>query len=71
MIISREPQDASRLRVADINRYSVFNSRGFAAHAPNWAKSHPDLADELPELLGRQRVVVPTFLQGHGPGGRN
>ncbi|WP_374230049.1 hypothetical protein [Streptomyces sp. OfavH-34-F] len=71
VIISRDPQDHSRLRVADINRYSVFNSREFVAHAPDWAKSHPDLARELPHLLERQRMVAPAFLQGYAPGKRN
>ncbi|RPK82123.1 DUF4238 domain-containing protein [Streptomyces sp. ADI98-10] len=71
VIISRDPQDASQLRVADINRYSVFNSREFVAHAPDWAKSHPDLARELPQLLERQRMVAPAFLQGYASGGRN
>ncbi|MFJ7255691.1 hypothetical protein ACIQWV_24625 [Streptomyces sp. NPDC098085] len=64
VIMSRDPQDASRLRVADINRYSVFNSREFVAHNPDWAKAHPDLARELPQLLERQRMVAPAFLQG-------
>ncbi|MFJ3434759.1 hypothetical protein ACIPMU_14535 [Streptomyces cyaneofuscatus] len=50
VIISCDPQDHSRLRVTDINRYSVFNSREFVAHAPDWAKSHPDLTRELPLL---------------------
>ncbi|MFJ7200893.1 MULTISPECIES: DUF4238 domain-containing protein [unclassified Streptomyces] len=71
VIISRDPQDASRLRVADINRYTVFNSREFVAHAPDWAMAHPDLARELPQLLERQRMLAPTFLQGYAPGGRN
>ncbi|CAL9637050.1 DUF4238 domain-containing protein [Streptomyces sp. enrichment culture] len=71
VIISRDPQDASRLRVADINRYTVFNSREFVAHAPDWAKAHPVLARELPQLLERQRTVAPAFLQGYAPGGRN
>ncbi|MFJ2094663.1 DUF4238 domain-containing protein [Streptomyces sp. NPDC087901] len=71
VIISRDPQDASRLRVADINRYTVFNSREFVAHAPDWATAHPEFARELPQLLERQRMVAPSFLQGYAPGGRN
>ncbi|MGP3749893.1 DUF4238 domain-containing protein [Streptomyces sp. IBSNAI001] len=71
VIISRDPQDASRLRVADINRYTVFNSREFVAHAPDWAKANPGLARELPQLLERQRMLAPAFLQGYAPGGRN
>ncbi|MFD4336879.1 hypothetical protein ACFWPP_06690 [Streptomyces anulatus] len=63
VIISREPQDALWLRVADFNRYSAFSSREFVAHARDWAKSHPDLARELPQLLERQRMVAPAFLQ--------
>ncbi|MET9770884.1 hypothetical protein [Streptomyces sp. NPDC006415] len=70
-IISRDPHGASRLHAADINRYSVFSSREFVAHAPDWAKRHPNLARKLPELLERRRMVPPAFLQGYGPGGRN
>ncbi|MGW5256633.1 DUF4238 domain-containing protein [Streptomyces sp. NPDC004012] len=40
VIISRDPQDASRLRVADFNRFTVFNSREFVAHAPEWPGTH-------------------------------
>lgn len=68
LIVSRDPQDASRLRVADINRYTVFNSREFVAHSPDWAKTHPDLAQELPQLLERQRLIAPAFLQDYAPG---
>ncbi|GAA0696342.1 hypothetical protein GCM10009548_81050 [Streptomyces malaysiensis subsp. malaysiensis] len=70
VIVSRVPQDASRLRVADINRFTVFNSREFVAHAPEWPKTHPHLAQDLPQLLKRQRMVAPAFLQGYAPGGR-
>lgn len=71
LIVSRDPHDASRLSASDINRYSVFNSREFVAHAPDWAKSHPDLARELPQLLERQRLLAPAFLQGYAPGGQS
>ncbi|MFD9605123.1 hypothetical protein [Streptomyces sp. NPDC059970] len=70
VIISRDPQDASRLRVADFNRFTVFNSREFVAHAPEWPSTHPALAQDLAELLMRQRMVAPAFLQGYAPGGR-
>lgn len=56
MITSRDPQDDSRLRVADINRCSVVNSREFVAHAPDWARSHPNLARELPHLLDNYAI---------------
>jgi hypothetical protein len=70
VIISRDPQDADRLRVADFNRFTVFNSREFVAHAPDWPRSHPDLNREMTELLSRQRLVAPAFLQGYAPGGQ-
>ncbi|MCX5327841.1 DUF4238 domain-containing protein [Streptomyces sp. NBC_00140] len=70
VIISRDPQDSSRLRAADINRFTVFNSREFVAHAPEWPKSHPRLAQDLPYLLETQRMVAPAFLQDYAPGGR-
>ncbi|MFF3418450.1 hypothetical protein ACFYW9_27655 [Streptomyces sp. NPDC002698] len=70
MIISRDPQDASRLRVADFNRFTVFNSREFVAHAPEWSGTHPRLAQDLAELMMTQRMVAPAFLQGYAPGGR-
>ncbi|WP_371627542.1 hypothetical protein OG245_36055 [Streptomyces sp. NBC_01116] len=49
-VISRDPQDDSRLRVADINRWAVVNSLEFTAHAPDRAESHPNLARALPHL---------------------
>ena len=70
VIISRDPQDASRLRVADFNRFTVFNSREFVAHAPEWPGTHPRLAQDLTELMMRQRMVAPAFLQDYAPGGR-
>ncbi|MGW7260633.1 DUF4238 domain-containing protein [Streptomyces sp. NPDC054834] len=70
VIISRDPQDASRLRVADFNRFTVFNSREFVAHAPEWPGTHPSLAQDLTELMMRQRMVAPAFLQDYAPGGR-
>ncbi|MBQ0855692.1 DUF4238 domain-containing protein (plasmid) [Streptomyces sp. BH-SS-21] len=70
VIVSRDPQDAARLRVADFNRFTVFNSREFVAHSPEWPKAHPQLAENLPELLKRQRTVAPAFLQDYAPGGR-
>ncbi|MGW3479765.1 hypothetical protein ACWDMR_30660 [Streptomyces althioticus] len=70
VIISRDPQDASRLRAADFNRFTVFNSREFVAHAPEWPGNHPSLAQDLTELMMRQRMVAPAFLQDYAPGGR-
>ncbi|MER5667878.1 hypothetical protein [Streptomyces mirabilis] len=70
MIISCDPQDASRLRVADFNRFSVFNSREFVAYAPEWPGTYPGLAQDLTGLLMAQRMVAPAFLQDYAPGGR-
>ncbi|QUW78510.1 DUF4238 domain-containing protein [Streptomyces mirabilis] len=65
VIISRDPQDISRLRVAELNRFTIFNSREFVAHAPEWPSVHPRLAQDLAELLMRQRMVAPAFSQGY------
>ncbi|WP_330457373.1 hypothetical protein OIB37_10955 [Streptomyces sp. NBC_00820] len=54
--------------MAAINRFTVFNSREFVAHSPQWKQAHPKLARELPELLERQRLVAPAFLQDYKPG---
>lgn len=71
VIISRDPMDASRLDVADLNRFTVFNSREFVAHAPVWQREHPGLAGDLAQLLERQRFVAPAFLRDFAPGGRS
>ncbi|MBM9506826.1 hypothetical protein [Actinacidiphila acididurans] len=68
--ISRDRQDTDRLGVADFNRFTIFNSREFVAHAPDWPRSHPALHREMTELLLRQRLVAPAFLQDYAPGGR-
>lgn len=70
LIISRSPHDASQLRVADLNRFTVYNSREFVAHAPEWGKNQPSRAHELRELLEVQRMVAPAFLQGYATNGR-
>lgn len=68
LIISRDPDEVSRLDAAVINRFTVFNSREFVAHSPQWRRSHPRLARELPDLLERQQLVAPAFLHGYQPG---
>ncbi|MGW4756174.1 DUF4238 domain-containing protein [Streptomyces chartreusis] len=68
LIISRDPDEVSRLDAAAINRFTVFNSREFVAHSPQWKQAHPRLARELPDLLERQQLVAPAFLHGYQPG---
>ncbi len=70
LIMSRDPRDASRLDVAALNRFTVFNSREFVAHSPTWAAEHPRLAADLQRCLRRQRLVAPAFLQNYGSGNR-
>ncbi|WP_406216792.1 DUF4238 domain-containing protein [Streptomyces decoyicus] len=71
VVISRDPLDASRLRAEDLNRFTIFNSREFVAHAPEWPTTHQSLAQDLTQLLKRQRMVAPAFLQDYAPGSRN
>lgn len=71
VIISRDARDASRLRTADLNRFTVFNSREFVAHAPDWPNVHPDLAVDLRLHLRQQRLVAPLFLGTYGSPTRN
>ncbi|MEU6639571.1 DUF4238 domain-containing protein [Streptomyces rochei] len=68
LVISRDPNELSRLDVAAINRFTVFNSREFVAHSRQWKQAHPKLARELPDLLERQQLVAPAFLHGYKPG---
>ncbi|AKZ56672.1 hypothetical protein SAM23877_3627 [Streptomyces ambofaciens ATCC 23877] len=68
LVISREANEVSRMDVAAINRFTVFNSREFVAHSRQWKQSHPKLARELPYLLKRQQLVAPAFLHGYKPG---
>ncbi|MFD9503035.1 DUF4238 domain-containing protein [Streptomyces sp. NPDC060035] len=65
LIVSRVAQDASRLDVASLNRFTVFNSREFIAHSPTWAEEHPALASDLQSSLQRQRLVAPAFLENY------
>ncbi|MFG2698842.1 DUF4238 domain-containing protein [Kitasatospora sp. NPDC048407] len=70
LIISRDARDRARLDAAAINRFTVFNSREFIAHAPDWPDRHPDLALDLRSSLRTQRLVAPAFLQNYGSDGR-
>lgn len=65
VIISADPAEAGRLDVAALNRFTVFNSREFVAHAPAWSHS----ASQLDSLLKLQRLVAPVFLKNYGAGG--
>jgi len=65
VIISKDPAEARRLDVATLNKYTVYNSREFVAHAPTW--SHD--ASQLDHLLNVQRWIAPVFLRDYGTGG--
>ena len=65
VIISDDLSEVQRLDVATLNRYTVFNSREFVAHAPDWSHS----ASQLEVLLKVQRLVSPVFLRDYGAGG--
>ncbi|MFJ4668899.1 DUF4238 domain-containing protein [Kitasatospora purpeofusca] len=70
VIISQDPRDADRLSAADINRFTVYNSREFVAHSSALPQSNPKLATALKEALAVQRMIAPAFLHGYGPGAR-
>jgi hypothetical protein len=40
-----------------MNRLTVYGSREFIAHHPGWAQQHPRHAQQLPELLFKQRFL--------------
>lgn len=65
VIISNDPSEAQRLDVAALNKFTVFNSREFVAHAPAWSHG----ASQLGVLLKVQRLVAPVFLRNYGTGG--
>ncbi|MGI5224029.1 DUF4238 domain-containing protein [Actinoallomurus sp. CA-142502] len=63
LIISRDSTDAVRMRAAEFNRYTVFNSREFVAHSPEWDARHPRLKGELRENMRIQKWISPVFLR--------
>ncbi|SFN48200.1 Protein of unknown function [Actinomadura madurae] len=65
LLISRDERDADRIRAAEFNRYTIFNSREFIAYAPDWPTRHPSLNSELHSNLFTQRIVAPTFMWGY------
>ncbi|MEV4807929.1 DUF4238 domain-containing protein [Nonomuraea sp. NPDC049421] len=65
LIISSDRNDARRIRASEFNKFTVFNSREFVAHAPDWAAENQDLAMELQEHLWVQRTISPVFLFGY------
>jgi uncharacterized protein DUF4238 len=68
LVISRDPTEARRLDTGVLNRFTVFNSREFVAHAPDWASQHEQLAAELTDWFHIQRMVAPAFLHDYGTG---
>ncbi|XVQ15124.1 DUF4238 domain-containing protein [Spirillospora sp. CA-255316] len=65
LIISRDGHDAARIRAAEFNRYTIFNSREFVAYAPDWPARHSTLDREFRANLQTQRFVAPAFLWGY------
>ncbi|WP_157876822.1 DUF4238 domain-containing protein [Streptomyces graminilatus] len=69
LIITRDSGEARRLNTAVLNRFTIFNSREFVAHAPGWTGAHPKLAEDLPTWFEIQRMVAPAFMQNYGTHG--
>lgn len=60
LILSR-PGASTRLGAPAVNRATVYNSRRFVAHAPNWAEGSGRLRRSLDEALETQRMLAPVF----------
>lgn len=54
----------ARLDAADFNRRTVFNSREFVLHQPNWRSASERLPSLFSEALERQRWAAGVFITG-------
>lgn len=64
LVVSRDSSDAASVTSRRMNSFTVFNSREFVAHSPDWPFKQPRLYDAFREDLALQRWVAEYILPG-------
>jgi hypothetical protein len=53
-----------RLSALAFNRTTIYNSREFVVHHPEWKPTNPNIGAAFNENLETQRILAPVFVQG-------
>lgn len=64
LVISRTEADANKTNTRLINRFTVYNSREFVAHPPEWPAMYPQRYKLIEQDLHLQRMIASTFFGG-------